>query len=180
MQHKAMITNLTPPLPDAYNLDFPTFGSAGIEKFKKFIQALDKRATWARSAEDRADSVIVNTFQRSPIVALGSRGCRSRIVRNFASLIPEIIDTTPDLIRSSSPQALKGTLSTNFARPILYRAARPDSSVPEETLSSDWEKLYKTVPGEILALDTFWDYLRERTNTTRGVYDYSVDETADG
>jgi hypothetical protein len=49
---QAIITTLNPPLPDTYNLGFPTFGSAGIEELKTFIQALDKRATWARSRED--------------------------------------------------------------------------------------------------------------------------------
>jgi hypothetical protein len=68
-----------------------------------------------------------------------------------------------DLIRITSSQALEGALATNFCRPILYRATRTDGSTS----------------GEILGLDAFWDYLRERTNKKIDVYDYSVDKPTD-
>lgn len=153
---QAIITTLTPPLPDAYNLDFPTFGSSGIEELKTFIQALDKRATWARSREDCLSSAIDAALK-------GRRQNRLQTLLSISSLLSSPQAAEPDLIRLTSSNALEETLATNFCRPILYRATRTDGSAS----------------GEILGLDAFWDYLRERTNKKIDVYDYSVDEPTD-
>lgn len=150
-----MLTTLLPP-PEPYGLDFPTFGSAGIQEMKTFIQGLDACAKWALSDLERGQIAIHEAMKA------GTGGQSQRMI-TLGSKLPDLMAIPSSVIRITEFQTLQDTLATKFSHPIHYRASGSDSSPP----------------GHRFGISPFLLYLEEHSNTEISVYDYSAENSAD-
>ncbi|BCR99765.1 uncharacterized protein AKAW2_50107A [Aspergillus luchuensis] len=131
-----------------YNLDFPTFDSAGVLELRQFIYELDNEANWAKPREHIiADIMESLRMSKSPLEIIAK--------------VPSILPTSDgDLFLLNNSQALHNRLRQKFEKPLLHRASLSGNSLC----------------GRKLSLDAFWKHLREQPNKTIEVYDYAVAE----
>ncbi|BDD61156.1 hypothetical protein MAP00_006227 [Monascus purpureus] len=133
-----------------YNLDFPTFDSAGILELRKFIQELDNEANWAKPREH----IIADIME-------SLRMSKTKSPLEIIAMVPSILPTSDgDLFLLNDSQALYDRLEQKFEKPLLHRASLSGNSLC----------------GRKLTLDAFWKHLREQPNKTIDVYDYAVVE----
>jgi hypothetical protein len=156
MKRLKTILAILPPPVGSYDLHFPTFGSAGIQEMKTFIQGIDEHAECALSDEERGQLAVDAATAAGP-------GGQSHALKALALLLPDLMAVPSTVIRITEFHTLQDTLATKFPRPIHYRASGSDASPL----------------GHRFGISPFWLYLEEHATKEINVYDYSVENSAD-